>query len=176
MGITSFKPKTQPQDQNTDQSDKTEDGYFNLITTGVGYLSRYRVIKPANGDSYVRVNISALEGPKNEPSYVYFDNSIAGKTALQLCQELQPAIDDRDTKVLVGFSLGSARPISYVPTSGKHKGKQQTKIDARLLSLDWVRLKEKGGDYELVYERDKTPEQENRAVAEDQGEAESIAA
>lgn len=43
--------------------------YFNLHTSGIGYLSDIREIKPKKGDAFWACRIAALTGSSDSPEY-----------------------------------------------------------------------------------------------------------
>lgn len=85
---------------NTSASAKSE--YFNLTIKGIGYLSNIRQVNHQNG-SFLSCVINALSGPTDNPAYVRFDISVAGKEATSLIARCQKAVDE-DKKVLLGFN------------------------------------------------------------------------
>ena len=117
-----------------------ENPYFDLITTGVGYLNRARTVKPRQGAGYECVSIAALRGLTDSPEYTYFDCRIVGEQALEFVQTLKAAINDRDTKVLVRFNIGDGTAESYEVQSGENKGQRRHLIKGRLLKITWAKV------------------------------------
>ncbi len=76
---------------NNPASGKTE--YFNLTIKGLGYLSNIRQVNLQNG-SFLSCVINALSGPTDNPVYVRFDVSVAGKEATSLIGRCQKAVDE----------------------------------------------------------------------------------
>ena len=160
MSLTNFTPKATPQADASTSDDSTTDGersFFDLHTRGIGYLSRYRLVTPkGGGKAYAAVNVAAMEGPKSEPSFSYFDAIIAGEVAGQLCKELEQAINDRETKVLVGFTVGGVNPEIYQVAKGPNQGENRVSLKTRLLRIAFVRIKEAGSQqYEEIYKAPK---------------------
>src|SRR5688500_17201585 len=79
--------------------------YFNLHTTGIGYLNRIRQVKPKKGAPFLACTIAALNGPCDDPSYVYYDVKVSGLKAAALVRKCQEAVDAK-SKVLFEFKLG----------------------------------------------------------------------
>lgn len=163
MTLTKFKSNNQAS-ANAPSSDNDERGYFDLHIRGIGYLNRLRTVEPKRarkGDAYLAVQIAAMEGDKNNPDYRYFDAIVVGETAKQLAEELEAGINDKDVKVLVGFTCGGVRPEIYQPKKGAAAGENRVSLKTRLLRLSWVKVKEPdSGDYETVYQAETTAEEE----------------
>ena len=81
---------------NTSASAKSE--YFNLTIKGIGYLSNIRQVNHQNG-SFLSCVINALSGPTDNPAYVRFDISVAGKEAT--IQNMQKDLDSVNAKLSV---------------------------------------------------------------------------
>src|SRR5688500_461860 len=79
--------------------------YFDLHITGLGYLNRVRRVRPKKGTPFLACTIAALNGPCDNPEYVYFDVKVSGKKAEALIEKCQAAVEAK-CKVLLGFKLG----------------------------------------------------------------------
>ena len=44
--------------------------YFDLTTTGVGFINRFRLNKPAQGNAYYSITIAAMRGKPDEDGRV----------------------------------------------------------------------------------------------------------
>lgn len=117
-----------------------EKQYFDLTTSGIGYLNRARTVTPKKGNPYPAVSISALHGNVDEPNYTYFDARVVGEAAIEFIKQHEAAINDRDSKVLVRFNVGDAVPTSYVVEQGEHKGTERHLIKGRLLKITWAKI------------------------------------
>jgi hypothetical protein len=126
--------------RNTMSEQTHENPYFDLITTGVGYLNRARTVKPKQGAGYECVSIAALRGHTDSPEYTYFDCRIVGEQALEFVSTYKEAINDRDTKVLVRFNVGDGTAESYEIQSGENKGQRRHLIKGRLLKVTWAKV------------------------------------
>jgi len=124
----------------TQNNDAQKKEFFDLHTTGVGYLNRARTVTPNQGDSYESVSIAALRGRSDKPSYSYFDTLIVGSDAGNFVQKHKDAINDRDKKVLVRFKVGDSEASSYEVKSGDNKGKRNHLIKSRLLQITWASI------------------------------------
>ena len=122
-----------------------ENPYFDLITTGVGYLNRARTVKPRQGAGYECVAIAALRGHVGSPEYTYLDCRIVGEKALEFVSTYKEAINDRDTKVLVRFNVGDGAAESYEIKRGENQGQRRHQIKGRLLKITWAKV----GDQEV---------------------------
>lgn len=98
--------------------------YFNLHTSGIGYLSDIREIKPTKGkkgDSYWACRIAALVGPADSPEYRFFDMNISGEETVQLIKRCQEAVEAKK-KVLVSFVMGDLRYDTFSEVAGRISG------------------------------------------------------
>lgn len=121
---------------NTSASAKSE--YFNLTIKGIGYLSNIRQVNHQNG-SFLSCVINALSGPTDNPAYVRFDISVAGKEATSLIARCQKAVDE-DKKVLLGFNLSNPSTDIFTLNKGDHAGEQRVSLKARLIKVDWIKI------------------------------------
>lgn len=126
---------------------KTE--YFNLTVKGLGYLSNIRQVNYQNG-SFLSCVINALSGPTDNPTYVRFDISVAGKEATSLIGRCQKAIDE-DKKVLIGFKLSNPSTDIFTLNRGEHAGEQRVSLKARLIKVDWIKTGQ-----EMVYKAERS--------------------
>lgn len=123
---------------NNTNTTSTKAEYFNLNIKGLGYLSNIRRIETLNR-GFVSVVINALSGPTDNPTYVRFDDTVAGEEATDLISRCQKAIDERQ-KVLLGFIPGNLTSDIFTPTKGDHAGEQRVSLKARLIKVDWVKI------------------------------------
>ena len=91
--------------------------YFNLHTTGIGYIHRLRKVEPKRGDAFYAVSISALHGHVDELLYSRFDCRIMGAEAEKQLLTLKGAIE-ANKPVLVGFKIGDIYPEAFEYRSG----------------------------------------------------------
>ncbi|MCU7804146.1 MAG: DUF3577 domain-containing protein [Candidatus Thiodiazotropha sp. (ex Lucinoma borealis)] len=112
--------------------------YFDLHTSGLGYLQRAREVKPGPGKRFTpfwAVDINAIHGPKNAVNFVYFDCRVSGTEAMHVIQDLVSEINNRDRKVLVSFKIGDLLPDIY-----DKNGETRISLKARLLRVAWVKI------------------------------------
>lgn len=162
MTLTKFK-SNQPTSSNAQPSDNDGRGFFDLHIRGIGYLNRLHTLEPRrahNGDTYLAVQIAAMEGDKNNPDYRYFDAIVVGEMAKQLVEGMEAGINDKDVKVLVGFTCSGVRPEIYQLKKGAVAGENRVSLKTRLLRLSWVKLKvPDSGDYDTIYQAETTKEE-----------------
>lgn len=141
--------------------------YFDLHTSGVGYLNRARelILKKA---SFLAVDLSALRGETDNVEYTRFDCRVSGKEAQTVVRQLKPAIEAKQ-KVLVGFKIGDLYPTTFVYERGDRKGQTGISLKAHLLRIAWAKV-----DGELVYQAPRDPEASS--TEETPAQAEAIAA
>ncbi|MGC0891897.1 STY4534 family ICE replication protein [Pantoea agglomerans] len=136
----------------TNNTTSTKAEYFNLNIKGLGYLSNIRRIETLNG-GFLSVVINAPSGPTDNPTYVRFDATVAGKEATDLISRCQKAVDE-DQKVLLGVTLSNLTSDIFTLNIGDHAGEQRVSLKARLIKVDWIKLGQ-----QMVYkaERSETP-------------------
>lgn len=140
-------------------SNATEQQFFDLHVTGVGYINRIRKVNPKRGNAFWACDISALNGPADGVEYRRFDCRVSGQEAERLIKKLNATVVDRkekggsDPKILVGFKLGDLYPDMYTRTKGDRAGETAVSLKARLLFVNWVKV-----DGEKVYEAPKREE------------------
>jgi len=119
---------------------QNENQYFDLITTGIGYLNRARTVNPTQGNPYEAVSIAAFHGRSDAVHYTYFDTSVVGGDAIEFIKEHKDVINDQDSKLLVRFKVGDATPDSYTVKKGDNAGQERHNIKARLLKITYASL------------------------------------
>ncbi|HRJ52199.1 MAG TPA: STY4534 family ICE replication protein [Candidatus Thiothrix moscowensis] len=108
--------------------------YFNLHTSGVGYLSRVREVKPKKGAAFLACKVSALCGPSDAVEYRPFDCRVSGAEAEKLVRRCIDAVE-AEKKVLVGFNIGDIYPDLY-----ESNGETKVMMKGRLLRIDWIKV------------------------------------
>ena len=151
-------------------SDSIVSKFFDLHTTGLGYLNRVRMVKP-RGDQFLACSISALRGEWKsdgsiKPDYTKYDVRVYGQDAVKAIEFLKP-FGDQKRKILIQFKLGDTYPDMFVydkDTDYHKKGDHGVMIKGRLLKIAkaWV-------DGELVVLPSSTSTQAD--VNPEQGEA-----
>ena len=113
--------------------------YFDLYTTGIGYLYRVREVTPPEGTPFVSVTIAALRGNVDDAHYTRFECRVSGKQAQDLVRQLQPAVEGK-LKVLIGFMLNDLFAEPYTIKNGDKAGETVVSLKARLLRVTWAKV------------------------------------
>lgn len=132
----------------TTSNDKT---FYNLHTTGLGYLNRVREVKPKKADPFLACDIKALNGASDKLSYVRFDARVSGTEAQHLIRRCANAVK-AEKKVLIGFRVGDLWGDIFTHTKGKKTGEQDVSFKVRLLFISWIKV-----DGVLVYKAEPKP-------------------
>jgi len=117
--------------------------YFDLYTTGIGYLNRVREVTPKEGSPFWSVTIAALRGSVDDAQYTYFECRVSGKQAQEIVRQVKPAVEGK-LKVLVGFTLSDlfaepfAEPFTF--KNGDKAGETGVSLKARLLRVGWAKV------------------------------------
>jgi len=128
-------------------SHTSEAKFFDLHTTGIGYLNRIREVKPrGKGKPFMAVAIAALHGSTDEVEYSYIDCNVVGTDAEKLIRRCQEAVD-AGKKVLSGFRIGDIWADAFTYEKGDKKGQPGASLKGRLLFISWIKV-----DGETVYE------------------------
>ena len=113
--------------------------YFDLHTTGIGYLNRIREVTPKEGNPFLSVTIAALRGSVDNAQYTHFECRVSGRQAQQVVRQVEPALGGK-LKVLIGFTLSDLYPDTFTFKSGEKAGETGISLKARLLRLSWVKV------------------------------------
>ena len=113
--------------------------YFDLHTTGLGYLNRVREVTPNEGKPFWSVTIAALRGSVDDVRYTYFECRVSGQQAQKLVQQLKPAVEGK-LKVLVGFTLSDLFAEAFTYKTGDKAGETGVSLKARLLRVGWAKV------------------------------------
>ena len=116
-----------------------DEKYFDLQTTGVGYLSRVREVTPEQGSPFLAVTIGALRGRTGQVQYTHFECSVVGSKAQATVRELQSAVEGQ-LKVLIGFTLSNLSAESFTFQSGEQAGQPGVRLKARLLRISYAKV------------------------------------
>ena len=130
--------------------------YYDLHTSGAGFLNRCREVKPKAGSGskfkpFWSVAIGAFRGSEENVEYTNFDCNIAGGKALEIIQQYKDQINDQSSKVICGFTIGDIYGYSFTT---KNKETQQDEnrcgIKGRLIFIQFIKI-----DGEMVYKHEK---------------------
>ncbi len=114
--------------------------YFDLHTSGVGYLQRVRIVPVRGGrraESFLACTIAALVGPVKDATLRYFDVKVSGADAKTLVQRYV-GIDDPKQRPLIRFRIGDLWGDAYLRTSGERKGEPAGSLKGRLLKAELI--------------------------------------
>ena len=113
--------------------------YFDLYTTGIGYLNRVREVTPKEGSPFWSVTIAALRGSVDNVQYTHFECRVSGRQAQDIVRKLKPAVEG-NAKVLIGFTLSDLYAESFTFKSGDKAGETGISLKARLLRVAWAKV------------------------------------
>ncbi|QLQ32078.1 MAG: DUF3577 domain-containing protein [Candidatus Thiothrix singaporensis] len=108
--------------------------YFNLHTSGIGYISRIREVSPKRGQPFLACKVSALCGAADAVEYRPFDCRVSGAEAEKLVRRCQEAVE-AERKVLISFNIGDIYPDLY-----ESNGETKVMMKGRLLRIDWIKV------------------------------------
>lgn len=138
----------------------TENKYFDLHTSGIGYLNRIREVQVKKGQPFWACTVGALHGSQDDAEYTYFDCRVSGTEAENLVKRCVPAVE-AGKKVLVGFKIGDIYTETYVIQKGDRKGETGVSLKGRLLCISWIKV-----NGEMVYQAPKK-EESSEATADE---------
>ena len=113
--------------------------YFDLHTTGLGYLNHLREVTPKEGTPFLSVTIAALRGSVDNAQYTHFECRVSGKQAQDIVRKLKPAVEG-NSKVLIGFTLSDLYAESFTFKSGDKAGETGISLKSRLLRIAWAKV------------------------------------
>lgn len=128
--------------------------YINLITDGIGYLNRVRVVRPRKGDAFLCCDINAVYGPIGDVNYQRFDLKVSGSDADHLIRRCQEAVE-AGRKVLLGFRIGDLWVDQFTYSKGERAGQPGVSLKGRLLFIRFINI-----DKERVYTAESKPREE----------------
>ena len=122
----------------TNQSNEAK--FFDLHTTGIGYLNRIREVKPrGKGKPFMAVTVAALRGSMDDAEYSYIDCNVVGAEAEKLIRRSQAAVE-AGKKVLVSFRIGDIWTDAFTYEKGDKKGQPGASLKGRLLFIGWIKV------------------------------------
>lgn len=116
--------------------------YFNLHTTGIGYLSDIREYQPKKGEPILSCRISALVGQSDSPEYRFFDMNVIGEEAKKLIGRCREAVAAKK-KVLISFVMSDLwyDIFTYSTDSQYHKkGDTGVALKGRLIRINMIKV------------------------------------
>ncbi|MGO3130336.1 MAG: DUF3577 domain-containing protein [Alcaligenes sp.] len=114
--------------------------YFDLHTSGIGYLQRVRMVPVRGGrraESFLACTIAAMVGPAKDSTLRYFDLKVSGADAKALVERYVGDADPNQ-RPLVRFRIGDLWGDPYIRPSGERKGEPAGSLKGRLLKLELV--------------------------------------
>ncbi|WP_235582960.1 DUF3577 domain-containing protein [Pseudomonas aeruginosa] len=67
--------------------------YFDLHTTGIGYLNRIREVPIRRGEPFLAATVAALHGAADSVEYSYIDCKVVGAQAEKLVRRCKEAVE-----------------------------------------------------------------------------------
>jgi predicted Zn-dependent protease len=113
--------------------------YFDLHTSGIGYLNHVREVTPKEGSPFLSVTVSALRGSVENVQYTHFECRVSGKQAQEIVRQLKPAVEGK-LKVLIGFTLSDLYGETFTFKNGDKAGETGISLKARLLRVSWAKV------------------------------------
>lgn len=113
--------------------------YFDLHTTGIGYLNRVREVTPKEGTPFLAVTIAAIHGSITKVQHTYFECGVYGEQAQNLVRELKPSVENQ-SKVLIGFTLSDLTADAFTFKQGDKAGQTGVNLKARLIKISWAKV------------------------------------
>lgn len=142
--------------------------FFDLHTTGIGYLNRIREVKVKNGKSYLSCTIAALRGNCQNAEYTYINCNVTGEKAKSLVEKCIEA-NKANKKILISFCVGDIYAETFTYSTGVKKGDVGINLKARLLKISSIKI-----DGELKYS-DKIEHLENQSEPQHDEELSNVA-
>ena len=113
--------------------------YFNLLTTGVGYLNQIKEVTPEEGMPFLVVKIAALRGKPNDIKKTYFSSIVSGAHAHEWVRLLADAVIE-ERKVLFRFRLSDLEGSVYPSDDSDPNNPPRVTFNTRLIGVDWARV------------------------------------
>lgn len=113
--------------------------YFDLHTSGIGYLNRIREVIPKEGAPFLAVTIAAIHGSVSKVQHTYFECGVYGEQAQNIVRDLKPAVEG-ESKVLIGFTLSDLKADTFTFKQGDKVGQTGVNLKARLIKVGWVKV------------------------------------
>ena len=113
--------------------------YFDLHTTGIGYLNRIREVTPKEGAPFLAVTVAAIHGSVSQVQHTYFECGVYGEQAQNIVRELKDAVEG-ESKVLIGFTLSDLKADTFTFKQGDKAGQTGVNLKARLIKIGWAKV------------------------------------
>lgn len=127
-----------------DRAELAQIEQIELITRGIGYLSRPAEVSPKDRDPFLACNISALTGPieldpKEQREYRYFNTIVTAPDAQHLVRRCVEAIK-AERKVFVAFQLSDMKVDAYLRKKGEHAGEPAASLESKLTQIGLIKI------------------------------------
>ncbi len=145
----------------------TQKEYFNLHTTGVGYINRMRIVTPKKGDKFLAADIAAIRGNADDVDYTYFSTRFNGKAKTVIEDNLnaiKASNASDDGRVLISFIIADIYPQAFIYNKGKKQGEAGCNIYGRVIGIKSLKI-----DANVVYttpKRNKVEQVETTPIVE----------
>ena len=113
--------------------------YFDLHTTGIGYLNRVREVTPKEGKPFLAISLAAIHGSVNKIQHTYFECGVYGALANSIVRGLMPAVED-GSKVLIEFTLSDLKADTFTFKQGDKAGQTGVNLKARLIQISRAKV------------------------------------
>lgn len=141
--------------------------YFDLITTGIGYLNRIREVPVRRGKAFLACDIMALHGASDDVEFTRIDCKVSGEAANDLIRSCQGAIEAQK-KVLIAFRIGDLWIDPFIYQKGDKQGEPGASLKGRLLFVSWIKI-----EGEIAYKAERKQEAPSSPEQSDAGSMES---
>ena len=129
-------------------STKEESKYYDLYTTGLGYVNSIKDIEPEQGLPFLAVRIAALRGEISALQRTHFNCTAMGLQTIDFARQLEPEVN-AGKRVLIGFRLSDIYPHVFFFDRGSNMGRPGVDLRGRLIRIDWARVNGKIFEPEL---------------------------
>ena len=120
-------------------STNEESKYYDLYTSGLGYINSVKDVEPEGGLPFLAVRISALRGSISAMQRTNFNCVAMGLQTIDFARQLQPEVD-AGKRVLIGFKLSDIYPRVFFYGHGPKVGRPGIDLRGRLIHIDWARV------------------------------------
>ncbi|MEO9332751.1 MULTISPECIES: DUF3577 domain-containing protein [Gammaproteobacteria] len=112
---------------------------YDLITHGIGYLNRPKLVRPAESDPFLACTLGVLSGPVDDPDYRYIDTIVANRDAEHLVRRCMQAVEAKK-KVLIAFRLNGMKAEPYIRTKGERAGEAAASLESKLIHIGLIKV------------------------------------
>ena len=124
-----------------------ESRYYDLYTSGLGYVNSVKDVEPEEGLPFLAVRISALRGDVTALQRTNFNCVAMGLRTIDFMRQLEPEVT-AGKRVLIGFKLSDIYPRVFYHKTGPQHGRPGIDLRGRLIRIDWARVNGVKYDFE----------------------------